>query len=573
MKNSATSFRYSALFIITAFLISLQVAVSNASSQKYQSVGSGYVHSCGLTTDGRVFCWGSNDAGQLGNGKIGGLELLPTQVVGLKDVIQLSVGMGHSCALKKSRDVVCWGYGAFGNLGNNSKETSGSPVQVSNLTDVASISTGRFNSCAVTNSGDLYCWGSDVTSYREVETGAPFERETLVPTKVPGMINISSVTLSSFHLCALTKTGDVFCLGRNDIGQIPGAATAIVVSAVQVPVEKSRKLSAGSGHICSLTVGNDVVCWGYGKFGQTGLSEKPDLSLPTKISGLSKITDISSGRFHSCALDGAGKVLCWGNNSYGQLGNGSTVDSSEPVVTTGTLSTTKLGGMSVYSSHTCTVSKSGDFQCWGYGEWGQLGVGDKNSRSTASAPNSSSQNSIENPSSDVDLRKTITCKKGNLQKQVTGKAPKCPSGYQEVSPKKPKPIFYLDMKLGCYAGNFPVTDLLVHKRDSYKTLYPVKCSERFHYEVIFSGQVPTASPSLPTQKEAQDKCTVEYKRVMGRESPKEIQENATYLIWYFPDAGVEAKKFPRKIICAIMKTDISYTYVLAQSRSLSGKSV
>lgn len=563
------------LFAFTTVLVlltSAQVSISSAATLKYKYVGTGYVHSCGLTTDGRVFCWGSNDAGQLGNGKIGGLELLPTEVVGLKDVVQLHVGMGHSCAVRKSKDVLCWGYGAFGNLGNNSKENTGTPVQVQGLKDVASVSTGRFNSCAVTNSGDVYCWGSDVTSYKEVESGAPYEKENLTAAKLTGFNNISSISIGSFHMCALTRSGDVICLGRNDVGQIPGGTSTLLTTPQQVSVDKSKKLSAGSAHTCALTLSNEVICWGYGKSGQTGAADKPDVTTPSKIAGLSKVSDISSGRFYSCAITSENKVLCWGNNAYGQLGNGSTVDSSTPVEAIGLVSPVALGYMSVYSSHSCVVTKVGEFQCWGFGEWGQLGTGDKNTRSTPATPTSSTKNSIEAPSSDVDLKKTITCKKGAVEKQVSGKAPKCPSGFQEVAPKKPKPVFYLDMKVGCYAGNFPVSSQLIHKRSDYKTLYPVKCSDKYHYEVIFSGQIKTASPSLPTQKEAGDKCSIEYKRVMGREAPREVQDNATYLIWYFPDAGVEAKKFPRKLICVLMKTDISYTYVAAQTRPLSGKS-
>lgn len=564
--------RFLALVATLALIASAQVSSASAASVKYKYVGTGYVHSCGLTTDGKVYCWGSNDAGQLGNGKIGGLELLPVEVVGLKDVVQIHVGMGHTCAVRKSKDVLCWGYGALGNLGHNSKESSGTPVQVQGVKDVASIASGRFNTCAVTTAGEVYCWGSDVTTYKEVESGVPYEKENLVATKISGFNNISSITIGSFHICALSKTGDVFCLGRNDVGQIPGGTSALVTVPQQVSIDKAKKLSAGSAHTCASTINNEVVCWGYGKSGQTGAADKPDVTLPAKVSGLSKISDISSGRFFSCALTSDSKVFCWGNNAYGQLGNGSTVDSSAPVETLGLISPTNLGNMSVYSSHACVTTKAGEYQCWGFGEWGQLGTGDRNTRSTPATPTASSKNAIEAPSSDVDLTKTITCKKGTVQKQISGKAPKCPSGFLEIAPKKPKPVFYLDMKPGCYAGNFPVSNQLIHKRTDYKTLYPVKCSEKYHYEVIFSGQVQTASPSLPTQKEAGDKCSIEYKRVMGREAPKEIQENATYLIWYFPDAGVEAKKFPRKVICVLMKTDISYTYVAAQTRPLSGKS-
>ncbi|MEE9133062.1 MAG: Ig-like domain-containing protein, partial [Gemmatimonadota bacterium] len=102
-------------------------------------IGSGFTHSCGLTTAGRIYCWGSNGEGELGDGT-GEPSLLPSRVAADVEITILSVGFAHSCAIAESRSAYCWGSGAFGKLGNAAETSRRPPVAVAGGLNFAAIS-------------------------------------------------------------------------------------------------------------------------------------------------------------------------------------------------------------------------------------------------------------------------------------------------------------------------------------------------------------------------------------------------------------------------------------------------
>ena len=135
------------------------------------SVSAGENHSCAVTSVHEVFCWGAGSSGQLGNGSTTN-QSWPVQVTGvggdgvLTDVVSVSAGGFHSCAVTSGDEVFCWGLGSSGRLGNGLTENQSSPVQVTGvggdgvLTDVVSVSAGENHSCAVTSGDEAFCWGS-----------------------------------------------------------------------------------------------------------------------------------------------------------------------------------------------------------------------------------------------------------------------------------------------------------------------------------------------------------------------------------------------------------------------------
>jgi len=121
----------------------------------WAQVSAGNLHTCAMKKDGRLFCWGYNSIGQLGNNDYLS-SLIPVQeYTAATDWAQVSAGNLHTCAVKKDGRLFCWGWNLYG---------SGSvPAQVTAATDWAHVSAGNSHTCAVKQDGRLFCWGNGDT--------------------------------------------------------------------------------------------------------------------------------------------------------------------------------------------------------------------------------------------------------------------------------------------------------------------------------------------------------------------------------------------------------------------------
>ncbi|UCC47341.1 MAG: Ig-like domain-containing protein, partial [Gemmatimonadota bacterium] len=126
----------------------------------FVSISTGYFHSCGLTTEGSVYCWGSNGYGQLGNATTQA-SATPVLVSGDLSFAYLSTGMNHACGVSIQGAMYCWGRGDGGRLGNGETVSSNVPVTVAGGLSFASVSAGWDHTCGVGIDGAVYCWGGN----------------------------------------------------------------------------------------------------------------------------------------------------------------------------------------------------------------------------------------------------------------------------------------------------------------------------------------------------------------------------------------------------------------------------
>lgn len=288
-------------------------------------IASGQNHTCVVRSSGKVSCWGDNQDGQLGNGQTNSRSPTPIDVGGIADATAVACGASFSCALRSGGAVACWGNGLGGQLGTGSKKLQPSPAPVSNLTDAIAISAGESHACAVKADGNLVCWGDGVNG----QLGTGDQLEKTVPTAVPSLDGIAIVAAGSRSTCAVKKTGGVYCWGANELGQLGSGAANPTPNPSPTAVSglDATALWAGRNHACAVKRGGAVACWGAGFQGQIGDGQPradatTPTATPTAVSGITNAIGVGTGGNHSCAPTRTGLILCWGENAHGELGTG-----------------------------------------------------------------------------------------------------------------------------------------------------------------------------------------------------------------------------------------------------------
>lgn len=185
---------------------------------RFSSLTAGERHTCAATLNGNVFCWGFNEDGQLGNGTVE-LSTLPVEVLDLyKEVAKVSAGMSHSCALTYDGHVKCWGDNTYGQVGDGSTYRQLTPVETIGLGGVVSqLAAGGFHTCVKLSDGSGECWGNNQAG--QLGDGTTFMR--LYPGDITGVDNpIRQLTGGLYTTCMVTSEGSAKCWGLNANGQI-----------------------------------------------------------------------------------------------------------------------------------------------------------------------------------------------------------------------------------------------------------------------------------------------------------------------------------------------------------------
>jgi alpha-tubulin suppressor-like RCC1 family protein len=340
------------------------------------AVAAGYFHTCAVLdlAQDNVRCWGDNAFGQLGNGATPNIAL-PRDVSRMTtDINLISAGASHTCALSNNRNVFCWGVNQFGELGIGLVSSSNAPSTAINFdSDIAQLVASDGFTCALTENNVLHCWGSNLYG----ELGNDNDDLALTPIVVQGIEGtVIAFALGASHACAATNTQSVYCWGNNLHKQL--ANNTLEFSRIPIEIAKFdsniKTIVAGDDHTCVLTENGRVLCWGRNNVGQTGRDGNNEEAVPTQVNGLGdNIVGLVAGGAHTCGIKTDGSVLCWGDNQYGQLGDNTAITSVSPKRVVGL--SAPVVAMSAGKSHTCAILQTSELVCWGLNSAGQLGSG------------------------------------------------------------------------------------------------------------------------------------------------------------------------------------------------------
>jgi len=348
--------------------------IKTEQSYDEKSLALGSAHACVLTNLNGIQCWGKNDLGQLGTGDTG-IQLTPVNVKGITlGMEQIVAGDSHTCALSDKGKLFCWGSNANGQVGNDSQQDQLEPIEIQIPEEkVLSIAAGTEHTCALTGAGNVYCWGRNDSKQLGVGASPQFS-----PILVPNLTNVQSIAAGGNHTCVLLIGGKVQCWGDNQRGQLGNnnlVPSESPITVENLPVIKS--LTAGFDHTCVITETNAGMCWGGNGAGQLGIGNtESSVKSPTNVQNLqSGLLAIKSFKSHTCAIKESA-IDCWGNNQYGQLGNGQQgvgVYSSVPVEVF--IQKNQFVSIGTGNDFTCVRTKDGLVYCWGKNDSGQLGNG------------------------------------------------------------------------------------------------------------------------------------------------------------------------------------------------------
>jgi alpha-tubulin suppressor-like RCC1 family protein len=322
------------------------------------AIAAGESHSLAADTTGKAWAWGLNYYGQLGNGAAGSWSAnpLPIQVGGLTSVtiVNVAAGQYHSLALDSTGKVWAWGYNLYGQLGDNTTTQRTSPVQVKDppgtgfLTGIVAIAAGDNHSLALRNDGVVFAWGYNDSG--QLGNGTTSTLAGPLPVQVLQLTGVSSIAARGNHSAALCtygeRLGSRWSWGQGSGGQLFDGTT----SNRSTPVRSASLLQwIAAGHDQGFSVQQDRlglrvdghgsnVIWGTGfsGFGELGYGVFTASAVTNPVQALLQgVLGIWSGRGHTLATARSGQVWSWGYNLYGQVGDGTNQHRNAPVALAG----------------------------------------------------------------------------------------------------------------------------------------------------------------------------------------------------------------------------------------------
>jgi alpha-tubulin suppressor-like RCC1 family protein len=330
------------------------------------SLAVGESHGC-VGAGGRgVYCWGQDDAGQLGQGApiAAGGSATPLPVPGTSGVVEVAAGRWHTCARLGDGRVLCWGGNDRGQAGAGrapaltcselvfdggqmDRPCQPTPQELPEAAGALAIAAGGDGACALVAGGKARCWGAAPAGLGQamgvsrvtlaegaacaVIAGGALscdgQNDVLYRTEAVQMLrDVRALAIGVNHLCLLRGEA-IDCVGDNANGQLGRGDDQLVSFGLTHAMDGAVALVAGTNHTCAARADGTVACWGRTELGQAGVLAAPTscrggpcVPRPATVVGLDGVTQLAAGGGQTCALRGAGDVLCFGGERIGHGG-------------------------------------------------------------------------------------------------------------------------------------------------------------------------------------------------------------------------------------------------------------
>jgi len=364
----------------------------------WDDVALGASHTCALK-QGRLFCWGRNYGGEVGNPDAGTVVHAPAEVAGgFTDWIAVDVGAGSTCGIRRAAadELYCWGAGPV--LGRDPPVSSSvTPLLVDHPIDGriwTHVAVGNNFACGIDDDANLYCWGWYVVH----------DEISYTPALVDIEHDWTAVVAGNSHACALAGT-ELHCWGLADNGET-GRREAY--TELGPPIDGAwSEVTAGEAHTCGIRAG-EAFCFGDNGDGELGGGGAGDAYAPQLVAEGTTWSEIAAGDRLTCGIAVGGALQCWGVDDDEVLGPAGDVLAPAPIGVAG-LSGPTWEHIAVDRTHACATTTAGALWCWGRGDESQLGGGDTASHAAREVP-------VVAPATrwqDVGVGRGFTCARDN----------------------------------------------------------------------------------------------------------------------------------------------------------------
>lgn len=372
----------------SAGVASRVVDVSVVVSFRATALVSGLFHTCGRVPSGAWYCWGTNAGGHLGIGSLSASSPTPRRVSAPSGVTfeRLYAGRGHTCGIATNGDVYCWGVNVDGVLGSGAAD---GPVSVPTLASatqglgLVELDGGAAHTCGRTNAGAIWCWGS--ARWCEIGNGTCPLAPVFTPAlaQLPPGVSATALDAGWLSNCVLTAASQVYCWGYNATGELGIGTTQWMSTPTLVqppPGVVFSQVERNETQACARSVAGAIYCWGPNQWGQVGAgpSAPSQVLSPTAIQLSQGVTfaEVIAAASAACGRTNAGQLYCWGSNRSGELARGVVNAIANPVpepivMPPGEAFVEVVGGGDSF----CARTAAGLVFCWGRNTEGQLGIG------------------------------------------------------------------------------------------------------------------------------------------------------------------------------------------------------
>lgn len=307
-------------------------------------ITAGNAHTCTLADDGRAFCWGVNNDGQLGNGATSAQETTPVAVAGNTRFTALSAGNYYTCGIDGQGRVWCWGDNFGSQIGNGTSVDQPAPQLIGGVLTgkrIVDVSAGTLTTCAVDDQGLYYCWGSNLDG--------KFGDGTLTSSSTPKAITatgalegkrLRDIETEAGTTCAIDIASVGYCWGNGGAGRLGNGGTSDspipvgITSTTALPAGQVAAIDVGFQQVCARSTSGTAACWGFNGNGQLGDGSLTYRLVPTAVAtngalAGESLVRVAAGDFHTCALAASARAFCWGAGTA--LGDGVGAQSPTPV--------------------------------------------------------------------------------------------------------------------------------------------------------------------------------------------------------------------------------------------------